>query len=259
MAASIRIFFSEGSGGTVEREGPALNVDLSSLEAHYHERGKRHVKGMARFLEFWESEGAALMAPRARMALMTAAEAEEAFGPEVLRHLSGAAFLTLSVWTLGIDLERRSGELMSSEGAVMQGFLLDVAGSIALYTMHNVLLDWMEREFQAIGKVLTGEFYPGLGGVDAALMEKIASRLGTRDTIGVEARSVSMLHPRKTQCSFVGAVAGTAQSSRVVIEPKPCVPCQGERCLYHQLGGCHMALVKGLRGGSRLSEADAKP
>ena len=112
--------------------------------------------------------------------------------------------------------------MMNSTGSLMTGFLLDVAGSVALYDMHAALDLWVKANPAAgLGKFVNGEFYPGMGSMRQDLMEKVVTLGDTEKIIGVGASGLSLLRPRKSQCSFValGSAEHEASSNRSPASP----------------------------------------
>lgn len=239
MKKKIKNFYSEYGAPAEELESEPIAVNLSELEKFYEKMGERQKKVFDKFAGFWESEGfERLFHPAARVVTMPLAAAEENFGTGLLRVNDSVSEVVVSVWTIGPELERECSAMTASVGGLMNGFLLDVAGSVALYDMHAALAGWIRAvPAAARGKYVNGEFYPGLGSMRQDLMEKIVALCGTQETIGVEATGSSLLRPRKSQCSFVSLGAAEHET---VCKAEPCVPCAGRKCLYYQLGGCHM-------------------
>ena len=241
MEKKIKIYYSEyGALSRVEEhESAPVGVNLAALEKFYAEMGERHKKQFDKFAEYWEREGfEKLFNPAARVVTMPVAVAEENFGAELLRVNDSVSEVVMTVWTTGPELERECTELMNSRGSLMTGFLLDVAGSVALYDMHAALDRWVKENPAAkLGKFVNGEFYPGMGSMRQDLMEKVVTLGETEKIIGVGASGLSLLRPRKSQCSFVAL--GSAEHE-AVFKSEPCKPCAGKKCLYYQLGGCHM-------------------
>lgn len=242
---TIRIFFSASETdpkGIVEKAGPALDVDLAPMQHHYEGLGKHPAKKMEEFLQYWEAEGKTFLFPRARIALIDPEAVRDLLSPRALSDFGRSDTLVLAVWTIGDDLERESSRIMGHKGNVMKGLLLDVAGSLALYDMHNLLLDWLAQAPECGGRHAAGEYYLGIEEDPQALMTRIEQLGETAKTLGVEARGSSMFHPRKTQCAFVSLSEEERPFRRTVL---PCHPCTGRRCLYYQLGGCHLGIMKG--------------
>jgi len=241
----IRIYFSsdfqENTDFIKEIDGPAINVDLSILVNHYRKMGEKNLKYVEKFIPLWENEFEdGLFEPKARIALMSFYNMKKKFGCFVDYGKVNINMSALMVWTVGEEIERKSSSLMSLRGDLMLGCLLDVAGSIALYGMHKILLKWINDNVgKSSGNFLSGEVYPGLISTTKDLMDKIEVSGHTKDTIGVSAQGNLMLKPRKTQCSFVGLGPETHLEKLPVM---PCYPCSGKKCLYYQLGGCHMDL-----------------
>lgn len=242
----VNIFYSsdlqQPSIGISEIEGPDISVDLSVLIRHYKTLGEKNLKYVEKFIPIWETEwGPELFAPKARIVLKSNESVKSVFGKEVNYGDVDTSITALMIWTVGEDIEKKSSKLMSLRGDLMSGFLLDVVGSIALYDMHRVLLEWVsdkvERDYS---KFVSAEFYPGFKNAPQSIMDKIQTEGKTEETIGVTAHDKLMLRPRKTQCSFVGFGSKKIQLSSSV---GPCNPCSGKKCLYYQLGGCHMDVL----------------
>lgn len=238
---SVRIFYSPdwASDSMVVTESPTMGVDLAPLEKFYASMGERQKKSFDRFVEYWDGEGFKnLFEPMARVVSMPLETAFSNFGEELLRVNDSVGEILMIVWTIGAKLEKAGSEMMSEAGNMMNGFLLDVAGSIALYDMHRTLIEWVKTAAAGEkGKYINGEFYPGMGSMRQDLMEKVVAIGNTEKTIGVGASGLSLLRPRKSQCSFIAL--GSAENE-ITVKSEPCKPCLGKKCLYYQLGGCHM-------------------
>ena len=251
---TIRLYLSNSlphrDGIIEEMDGPSFSTALESLVAQYGAMGERYLKAADRFVDFWRDEVAGgCIDPKARVLILHPEEMERRFSAVLDRCETRPERTVLMVWTIGEVLERRSAAIMSEKGRSMEGLLLDVAGSIMLYKMHAALLGWVETTLAPLlGKPVSGELYPGFGGMLQDVMEDIEKNARTDETIGVRARGAGMLHPRKTQCSFVVLGQSTTDRWDVVL---PCSPCTGAKCLYHQLGGCHLTVM----GGGRFDGA----
>lgn len=229
------------------RDGPPVEVDLSKLVHFYSAMGEKQRRAVGKFIDYWEGDACArLFKPKAAIKVLPLDTVSENFGTDKLRINESVDKSVMAVWTIGFDLEREASELMSVAGKIMTGFLLDVAGSIALYDMHSELVEWIKREIAApAGKFINGEFYPGIGSMDQDMMEKVTLIGDTERTIGVSAVGDSLLKPRKSQCSFL---AFGASEHETEVRMSPCKPCTGKKCLYYQLGGCHMIMERDWEG-----------
>lgn len=242
----IKIFYSSDVQnshiGITELEGPDISVDFSNLIEHYKRRGEKNLECLEKFLPLWDKEWEPeLFDPKARIVLKSDENIKSTFGKEFNYGDIDTSMTALMVWTVGEDIEKKSSKLMSLRGDLMSGFLLDVAGSIALYDMHRILLDWVSKRVEREhSKFVSAEFYPGFKNASQFVMDKIEVEGKTEETIGVSASDKLMLKPRKTQCSFVGI-----GNEKVQLSPfaSPCDPCSGKKCLYYQLGGCHMDVL----------------
>ncbi|MDO4987684.1 MAG: hypothetical protein Q4E17_01435 [Synergistes sp.] len=221
-------------------ESTEVRVDLSAVDDFYRRMGERQHNNYLKFLEFWQSdEGEAkLLAPKALVKTISYDTFKEVFGDVKAKIPKSINTVVMAVWTIGIDLEKKSSELTSAIGSMMTGLLVDVAGSVALYKMHDILFDWIRDNITADkNKFICGEYYPGIGSMRQDLMENIIKLGNTFEEIGVKASGTSLLHPRKSQCSFIGMGNEAMEFHR---KAERCIPCNGKRCLYYQLGGCHV-------------------
>lgn len=242
----IRIYFNSNTvgptDGIIQIEGPEAAVDFSALIEHYRTLGENNLKYVERFIPQWEEEWEPdLFDPKARILLMSDENMRQKFGDTIDYGEAEISLSALMIWTVGEEIEKKSSKLMSLRGDLMSGFLLDVAGSIALYEMHKLLLGWVSDKVETDhSKFVSAEFYPGFKNAPQSVMDKIEAEGKTEETIGVTAHDKSMLRPRKTQCSFVGFGSKKVHLSSSV---GPCDPCSGKKCLYYQLGGCHMDVL----------------
>lgn len=234
----IRIFYSEYEKNNTEiYESDEVRVDLSSLEKFYSGLGEKQLLCFRKFEEFWKESGSEkLFLPQAVIKTMPeeVLSAEFKDVPELESKEEKTAIL---VWTIGKALEKEASAMTASTGSIMTGLLLDVAGSMALYCMHDVLIGWLRKKAALTGRFVCGEYYPGIGNMRQDLMEKIVSSAETESLINVTANGTSLLYPRKSQCAFI--TLGTSEHE-CEIKTEPCKPCSGKKCLYYQLGGCHM-------------------
>ncbi len=205
--------------------------------------GEKHRRSFQKFNDYWKNEGCEkFFNPRAVVKTLPLDAAVKSFGAKTLPLDDSADQAVMAVWTIGAELEKEASEMMSQRGNLTTGFLLDVAGSIALYSMHAELILWIRQNIAAPNdKFINGEFYPGMGGMRQDLMENVVTLGETERLIGVSASGNSLLSPRKSQCSFL-ALGASEHEAEVKMEP--CKPCNGKRCLYYQLGGCHMMTGK---------------
>ena len=240
---SIKILYSPEGETILEKESRPMEVDLTSVKTHYAALGERHEKPFEKFMDFWNGEAyEKFFNPKARVLRMEREKAEEIFGSEFLCGDTKVKEIVLAIWTIGRDLEQESSNLMSSSGDIMTGFLLDVAGSVALYNMHDVIVNWVRENIAAPeNSFVVREFYPGFDSVNQHMMGRVVEASNAAETIGVEARCDSLLSPRKTQCSFIGIDTTEREN---LVTAVPCNPCNGTKCLYYQLGGCHMQVFK---------------
>ena len=243
----IRIFFSSSdecvAEGVQEFDGPDVQIDFLQMETHYRRMKPHLFKQVEQIKEYWETEGEQrLFDPKARIALMTRGKAENMFGEVAFGE--SVEFVASLTWSIGDALEIESVEWMQKRES-MKGLLLDVTGSLCLYEMHSALLDWIGVSVAAsMGLSVIEQFYPGIDACNSGVIERMQENMGTDHYIGVRLHG-DMLYPRKAQCSFVMIGEGLSNPLKRYI---PCNPCHGSRCLYWQLGGCHMDTIVSVLG-----------
>ncbi|MCF7935538.1 MAG: hypothetical protein K9L28_04285 [Synergistales bacterium] len=243
MSSMLTIVCTDRTGPSPEDAGTVdavpVTVDFSHLREHHRRMGTKHLENVDEFLAYWHGEAEQRFAdPRARVVLMDAPTGRETFGQDLQREEGKDSLIAMAVWTVGSRLEEESAEMASRNGERIRGLLLDVTGTLMLFAIHDALLDWLRKGVaEPRGLSLTEEFYPGFSGIDSHMMERIQSVGKTGETIGVTARKGYVLHPGKSQCSFVTVGEGEEGIQK---GPPPCNPCLGVRCLYYQLGGCHL-------------------
>lgn len=241
---NIKIYHAAAGGENFGiMESAPVEADLAALEGFYAAMGEKHRRSFLKFNDYWKSEGCEkFFNPRAVVKTLPLDVAAENFGAKTLLLNESVDQAVMAVWTIGAELEKEASEMMSQLGNLMTGFLLDVAGSIALYNMHAELILWIRQNIAVPNnKFINGEFYPGMGSMRQDLMEKVVTLGETERLIGVSASGNSLLRPRKSQCSFL-ALGSSEHETEVKMEP--CKPCNGKKCLYYQLGGCHMMMGK---------------
>jgi hypothetical protein len=221
----LKIFLSEMKKGELgelsEFDGLPVEVDFSPLRAHYEKRGKRLAVCLGEFIEWWENEGEpALLEPLASLLVV----------------YNGCGVSVLAVWTIGERLETKTGQFLRDVDSVMRGFLLNVAGSVALYCVHGSLLRWIDESLaRPMGKRVSAQHYMSAESIGADAIKEMVRLCRTRETIGADLFGTSMLKPRNTQ--YASVTLGESAAERTAA---PCVPCDGMKCLYYQLGGCHL-------------------
>ena len=249
---TVETHWTDRDGQTQVVPGPSVTVDLTPIVEHYLAMGKKYKAITDNFVSSWQNGWEQqLFNPKAVLRIVDQETVANVFKGAISYKDQDVKFTLLAVWTIGVDLEHQSAQIMSQKSGFISGFLLDVAGSAALYDTHVALLSWAERTAAAkYGLHVSEELYPCSADMPQALMEEVTSVGDTQNTIGVKAGCASMLLPRKTQCAFFGI--GPNELTKPV-SVRPCVPCTGKRCLYCQLGGCHMEILK------RKSAACPKP
>jgi hypothetical protein len=243
-----------GEERVTKAKSAPVNVNLSKLAEFYSMMGEKHRENVLRFIDYWQKEAyKELFIPKAVLKVLPMEAVSEYFGSEKLQINNSVDKAVMAVWTIGRELEDCCSRFLESRGKRMDGFLLDVTGSIALYDMHVELIRYVRKYVAAPqNKFINGEFYPGIGNMEKDLMETVTDLGDTERLIGVSSEGNSLLKPRKSQCSFI---ALGSSEYEIEIKMSPCNPCSGVKCLYYQLGGCHMMA----EGGPKAPKKQKKP
>lgn len=234
------------------RRAGTLDLDLGPLEAHYRRQGEAAFRYFCKFSELW-------MSPQCREAIEPGASivfiparilSEKLQGSEMVE--TGGEFrellertrrTALLVWTIGGRIEEQISRYCEGNERLV-GFLLDAATSLLLNEMHNVLRALVKEEALSLFSLFPiAEYYPGVGSPNSSLIRPILDISDADRRLGLATNDQMMIHPKKSQCSVV--LLGEEKDSRILVN-SPCIPCQGKKCMYFQLGGCHV----GRAGGS---------
>lgn len=238
----IKIYYTKTSDKQLSITSYPICLNITSLVDHYNKLGPKYSKHLDKFMKYWEQVGYdSLFNPTASVTCFQYGEIIDIFGNKITRNDDINSDILLVIWTIGPMLEKQSSVFMMSAGDAMIGLMLDVVGSIALYEIHNALIKWINLKIIRDNlKYLVGEFYPGFDNVDHMIMREVVKSTNAEKTIGVKAQGPSLLYPRKSQCSFLKF---SPQKKDIEISATPCNPCNGQKCLYYQLGGCHMQVL----------------
>lgn len=224
--------------------GP-LNPDMISLEAHYRQQGEVVLGNFGKFLNIWESrEFRRLMEPEASMAFVaseTVSGLLKSFGTgeggrNFIEAIESSRRAAMFAWTIGERIEACIFRHLQGKDRLI-GFMMDAASTLMLNEMLCLLRDLITREaFSRFGLFPTAEYCPGIGGGGLAMIPDILKITGADRYLGLRTGK-GMIKPIKSRCSIV--LLG-AESEARNLGNLPCVPCQGKKCLYFQLGGCHV-------------------
>lgn len=214
---------------------PLAKPDLTVLETRYGTRAFARREFEA-FRTQWEGEtGEDLRKAAARFVLLTGEE----LGKKGLLNLPipGKDLAVVALWTLGPKLEKHASGLLDVKREI-EGILYDVAGSLTLIGMHEQVRQWIRNEIAVPNNLnIVNEFYPGGPGLEMHTLATTLSIADEEGTLGITCRGGELLHPLKSGCCIFLLGEG-AEKTLPPIEP--CNPCLGNKCLYFQMGGCHM-------------------
>lgn len=209
--------------------------DLTSLGIRYGTRSFSRRRFEA-FKTRWEGEsGEALRKPAAKLVLLTG----EGLERKKLGNVSVArdSLAVIAVWTLGADLERFASQLLEDQREI-EGILFNVAGSLTLIGIHNQVRQWIKEKIGRPNSLnLIREFYPGGPGLGMQTLPTLVSLVDGERSLGVTCRGGKLLNPVKSGCSIFLLGEG---KEKTLPPLQPCKPCLGKKCLYYQMGGCHM-------------------
>lgn len=223
-----------------------VDLNLDSVESHYRKRGTGALKAFNEFTNHWDSpECQDLIEPKACITFLPTGN--------FMGHLQGLRLTTLNrefrdclerspmtallTWTLGEPIERHVSDLCSGKNPLV-GLLADVAASLLLNEIHHHLRTLIAEETSSQFRLNpVAEHYPGIGSQESSLIPPVFELSGADRVLDIGLNDHMMIRPKKSQCSVV--LLGD--------EPEPpeltdtaCMPCQGKKCLYYQLGGCHV-------------------
>lgn len=226
-----------GAGFPSVRDSLALPLpDLAPLKLRY---GKKAFSRQAfeGFKRDWEGpEGKEIREPAATLAIIRTEDLKLVSGIE--EETGNAERAIAALWTLGEKLENHASRLLDGQKEI-EGILYNVVGSLTLVGMHAKIRQWIAERFAGPQNLnIVGEFYPGgpcLGMDTLPVLLDLADR---ERTLGVSCRGGELLHPLKSGCALFLLGKG---EEKILSPVEPCKPCLGKKCLYFQMGGCHIA------------------
>ncbi len=226
-----------GTDRTEKHQKTSLPLpDLKPLQLRYGNRAFSR-KVFADFQEQWTGTvGRDLRKPASRLVLLNTAELK--------KNLNGpfdpgpAPYAVAALWTLGQHLEDFSSRLLEGKQEI-QGILFNVAGSLTLINMHKEVRQWVGMHLAKPRKLnIVGESYPGGPGLEIETLPALLNLVDGEESLGISCRDGELLHPLKSGCSLFFLGPG---KERLLSPFQPCDPCLGKKCLYYQMGGCHIA------------------
>ncbi len=213
-------------------------ANLTSLDEFYASQPSSRQGDYSAFKKNWEAGGKnKFFVPRVVAKQLGKTEIAE-FGFDLKDELfCGAQKVYAIVWTIGDALEKSVASLMES-GQLTAGLMLDVAGSVALRNIRHDLIDWLSAHSRGNSRFVCAEYYPGLKVFPLKFVPRVLEITGAWDILGVSANESCFLSPAKTKCAFFFLGRKSHKTN-----PIRCIPCAHEKCLYWQMGGCHMLFL----------------
>lgn len=221
-----------------------INLNLDSLERYYKKQGDRLHEAFTDFYASWQSSLCQdVLQPRAVITFMPTRrlinvlndQSPQEIETNLADTLEKSSTVALTVLTLGVAIDELFIKLRTRAKFIIC-LLVDTASSLLLYEMHV-------RLRKLIGEIAESRFslypmyecYPGIGGQSLKLIPIILKLSNAERIIGVRVNEMTMMYPKKSECSIM--LLGKEKAKMTI---QPCAPCQGNRCLYYQLGGCHL-------------------
>ncbi|MDO4218903.1 MAG: hypothetical protein Q4C78_02815 [Synergistaceae bacterium] len=212
-------------------------ANLTSLDEFYAHQAPSRQEDYLAFKEHWGTGQKNFFAPRAAAKQLNKKEIAE-FGFDLSDKLFfGAQKVYAAVWTLGNALENYVNYLMANNN-LTAGLMLDVAGSVALRNIRHDLINWVDTHSRGKARFVCAEYYPGLKVFPLKFVPRVLEITDAYNILGVSASENCFLTPAKTKCAFFFLGQEAHKTA-----PIRCIPCLDKKCLYWQMGGCHMLFL----------------
>jgi hypothetical protein len=158
-------------------------------------------------------------------AIYTVIPGELIEGPPVFSRLEEMA---LCICTIGGKLERKSAEL-SAEGRILEGLVIDTAGSVAVEQTADYVSGLIEERAGEDGKRTSRRASPGYGNWDISAQRSIF-RIAPAERIGVTLNEGMMMEPAKS-VTFAIHIAENPVRLR---SANDCRSCDRKDCRYRR-------------------------
>ncbi len=222
--------------------GPS-GIDTVSLGEFYSGQGTAAEKAFERFLILWnDPECQKAMTPGACIAFVPPSILSADIlsglhsdpGGREERMQRNIRMAAASVWTLGGGIDGCINGHLPEENH-LAGMILDVAAAQTLVSMHRILRSLIRREsISRFALFPVREICPGVGGVGMGSIPELITLTGADSELDV-CHDKGVMRPLRSRCSLILL---SDDPPDVELAELPCEPCQGEKCLYRQIGGC---------------------
>lgn len=148
-------------------------------------------------------------------------------GKKIARQLRNAEGGALFICTAGPGIGERSKELMA-RGELIEGYILDVIGSLTVEAAIGKIQDIFELEMTAAGKKIANRYSPGYCGW-ALKEQRQFFRFFPENHCGIKLSDSCLMDPIK---SVSGIIGFGAEIRKTVYE---CQMCELETCIYRAI------------------------
>jgi len=148
-------------------------------------------------------------------------------GKKIARQLRNAEGGALFICTAGAGIGERSKQLMA-EGDLMEGYLLDVIGSVTVEAAIDKIQDSFESELMVMGYKMANRYSPGFCGWDLSEQKQFFS-LFPENQCGIKISDTCLMDPVK---SVSGVICFGTSVKKLVYE---CQMCELETCVFRKI------------------------
>ena len=148
-------------------------------------------------------------------------------GKKIARQLKNAEGGVLFICTAGPGIGEKSKELMSA-GDLMEGYILDVIGSLTVDAAIDKIQTSLEDEFLKEGKKIANRYSPGYCGW-ALSEQKLFFDLFPDNYCGIELTESCLMDPVKSVSGIIGFGEGVRKTAY------ECDLCELKTCTYRKL------------------------
>lgn len=148
-------------------------------------------------------------------------------GRKIAKQLDYSQGCALFICTAGPEISRKSKALMA-EGNLMEGYILDVIGSVMVETAMDLMQNSLERDMANRGLKITNRFSPGYCGW-ALFEQKQFFSLFPDGQCGIHLSDSCLMDPVKSVSGVIGF------GEKVVKRNYECQLCELQSCIYRSI------------------------
>ncbi|MGQ1786844.1 MULTISPECIES: vitamin B12 dependent-methionine synthase activation domain-containing protein [unclassified Saccharicrinis] len=145
-------------------------------------------------------------------------------GKDVSRHYKNSTQLAVFVCTAGEEITERSRAL-SSKGELVEGYLLDVLGSVIVEKAMDKVQEALRMEMAHMGLKITNRYSPGYCAWDVSEQKSLFSFFPDQ-FCNVRLSDSCLMHPVKSVSGIIGI------GENVKFHKHVCHACSSVNCLY---------------------------